>query len=311
MPEKNEILVAALYKFVEINDLLSLQDNLYNICEENNIMGTILIADEGINGTISGKHNEIKETISSLTSDERFSNIEIKYSSTDKQPFHRMKVRLKKEIVTIGLPEINPNKKVGRYVKPEDWNELISDPNVVVIDTRNKYETKIGSFQNALDPETSSFREFPDWVKKFKNSEDNTNKKIAMFCTGGIRCEKASSLMKEEGFEDVYHLQGGILKYLETIDKENSLWNGECFVFDQRVCLTDELEVGSYKMCFACRMPITEEEMQNEKYIEGISCIYCYDKTTEEKKERFGSRQKQIILAKERGEKHLGGKQTK
>jgi len=311
MPKKNEILVAALYKFVEINDLLSLQDNLYNICEENNIMGTILIADEGINGTISGKHNEIKETISTLISDNRFSSIEIKYSSTDKQPFHRMKVRLKKEIVTIGLPEINPNKKVGKYVKPEDWNELISDPNVVVIDTRNKYETKIGSFQNALDPETSSFREFPDWVKKFKNSEDNKNKKIAMFCTGGIRCEKASSLMKEEGFEDVYHLQGGILKYLETVDRENSLWNGECFVFDQRVCLTDELEVGSYKMCFACRMPITEEEMQNEKYIEGISCIYCYDKTTKEKKERFGSRQKQILLAKERGEKHLGEKQTK
>jgi UPF0176 protein len=311
MPKKNEILVAALYKFVEINDLLSLQDNLYNICEENNIMGTILIADEGINGTISGKHNEIKETISTLMSDSRFSNIEIKYSSTDKQPFHRMKVRLKKEIVTIGLPEINPNKKVGKYVKPEDWNELISDPNVVVIDTRNKYESKIGSFQNALDPETSSFREFPDWVKKFKNSEDNNNKKIAMFCTGGIRCEKASSLMKEEGFEDVYHLQGGILKYLETVDKENSLWNGECFVFDQRVCLTDELEVGSYKMCFACRMPITEEEMLNEKYIEGISCIYCYDKTTKEKKERFGSRQKQILLAKKRGEKHLGGKQTK
>ena len=311
MPKKNEILVAALYKFVEINDLLSLQDNLYNICEENNIMGTILIADEGINGTISGKHNEIKETISTLMSDNRFSSIEIKYSSTDKQPFHRMKVRLKKEIVTIGLPEINPNKKVGKYVKPEDWNELISDPNVVVIDTRNKYETKIGSFQNALDPETSSFREFPDWVKKFKNSEDNKNKKIAMFCTGGIRCEKASSLMKEEGFEDVYHLQGGILKYLETVDRENSLWNGECFVFDQRVCLTDELEVGSYKMCFACRMPITEEEMQNEKYIEGISCIYCYDKTTKEKKERFGSRQKQILLAKERGEKHLGEKQTK
>ena len=311
MPNKNDILVAALYKFVEIDDLLSLQNNLYKICEENNIMCTILIADEGINGTISGKHNEIKETISSLTSDNRFSNIEIKYSSTDKQPFHRMKVRLKKEIVTIGLPEINPNKKVGTYVRPEDWNELISDPNVIVIDTRNKYETKIGSFQNALDPETSSFREFPDWVKKFKNSEDNTNKKIAMFCTGGIRCEKASSLMKEEGFEDVYHLQGGILKYLETVDKENSLWNGECFVFDQRVCLTDELEVGSYKMCFACRMPITEEEMQNEKYIEGISCIYCYDKTTEEKKERFGSRQKQILLAKERGEKHLGGKQSK
>ena len=311
MTNKNEILVAALYKFVEIDDLLSLQSNLYEICEKNNIMGTILIANEGINGTISGKTNEINQTISLLKSDKRFTNIEIKYSSTDKQPFHRMKVRLKKEIVTIGLPKINPNKKVGTYVKPDDWNDLISDPNVVVIDTRNKYETKIGSFQNALDPETSSFREFPDWVKKFKSSKENANKKIAMFCTGGIRCEKASSLMKEEGFENVYHLQGGILKYLETIDKENSLWNGECFVFDQRVCLTDELEVGSYKMCFACRMPITEEEMQNEKYIEGISCIYCYDKTTKEKKERFGSRQRQILLAKERGEKHLGGKQTK
>ena len=311
MTDKNEILVAALYKFVEIDDLLSLQSNLYEICKKNNIMGTILIANEGINGTISGKTNEINQTISLLKSDKRFTNIEIKYSSSDKQPFHRMKVRLKKEIVTIGLPEINPNNKVGTYVKPDDWNDLISDPNVVVIDTRNKYETKIGSFQNALDPETSSFREFPDWVKKFKSSKENANKKIAMFCTGGIRCEKASSLMKEEGFEDVYHLQGGILKYLETIDRENSLWNGECFVFDQRVCLTDELEVGSYKMCFACRMPITEEEMQNEKYIEGISCIYCYDKTTKEKKERFGSRQKQILLAKERGEKHLGGKQTK
>jgi len=311
MTNKNEILVAALYKFVEIDDLLSLQSNLYEICKKNNIMGTILIANEGINGTISGKTNEINQTISLLKSDKRFTNIEIKYSSSDKQPFHRMKVRLKKEIVTIGLPEINPNNKVGTYVKPDDWNDLISDPNVVVIDTRNKYETKIGSFQNALDPETSSFREFPDWVKKFKSSKENANKKIAMFCTGGIRCEKASSLMKEEGFEDVYHLQGGILKYLETIDKENSLWNGECFVFDQRVCLTDELEVGSYKMCFACRMPITEEEMQNEKYIEGISCIYCYDKTTKEKKERLGSRQKQILLAKERGEKHLGGKQTK
>ena len=311
MTNKNEILVAALYKFVEIDDLLSLQSNLYEICEKNNIMGTILIANEGINGTISGKNNEINQTISLLKSDKRFANIEIKYSSTNKQPFHRMKVRLKKEIVTIGLPEINPNKKVGTYVKSDDWNDLISDPDVVVIDTRNKYETKIGSFHNALDPETSSFREFPDWVKKFKSSKENANKKIAMFCTGGIRCEKASSLMKEEGFEDVYHLQGGILKYLETIDKENSLWNGECFVFDQRVCLTDELEVGSYKMCFACRMPITEEEMQNEKYIEGVSCIYCYDKTTKEKKERFGSRQKQILLAKERGEKHLGGKQTK
>ena len=311
MLEKNKILVASLYKFVEIDDLSPLQDDLYAICNENNIMGTILLADEGINGTISGNANKLKDTIKILMKDKRFSNIEIKYSLTDKQPFNRMKVRLKKEIVTIGLPNINPNKKVGTYVKPEDWNDIISNPDVIVIDTRNIYETKIGSFKNALDPKTSSFREFPNWVKKFKNSKENINKKIAMFCTGGIRCEKASSLMKEEGFEDVYHLQGGILKYLEKVDKKNSLWDGECFVFDQRVCLTDELEIGSYEMCFACRMPITEKEMQNEKYIEGISCIYCYDKTTEEKKERFKSRQKQILLAKNRGEKHLGGRQIR
>ena len=311
MLEKNKILVASLYKFVEIDDLSPLQDDLYAICNENNIMGTILLANEGINGTISGNRNKLKATITIITKDKRFSNIEIKYSITDKQPFNKMKVRLKKEIVTIGLPNINPNKKVGTYVKPEDWNDLISNPDVIVIDTRNIYETKIGSFKNALDPKTSSFREFPNWVKKFKNSKENINKKIAMFCTGGIRCEKASSLMKEEGFEDVYHLQGGILKYLEKVDKKNSLWDGECFVFDQRVCLTDELEIGSYEMCFACRMPITEKEMQNEKYIEGISCIYCYDKTTEEKKERFKSRQKQILLAKNRGEKHLGGRQIR
>ena len=311
MLEKNKILVASLYKFVEIDDLSPLQDNLYAICNENNIMGTILLANEGINGTISGNANKLKDTIKILMEDKRFSNIEIKYSITDKQPFNRMKIRLKKEIVTIGLPNINPNKKVGTYVKPEDWNDLISNPDVIIIDTRNIYETKIGSFKNALDPKTSSFREFPNWVKKFKNSKENINKKIAMFCTGGIRCEKASSLMKEEGFEDVYHLQGGILKYLEKVDKKNSLWDGECFVFDQRVCLTDELEIGSYEMCFACRMPITEKEMQNEKYIEGISCIYCYDKTTKEKKERFKSRQKQILLAKNRGEKHLGGRQIR
>ena len=222
-----------------------------------------------------------------------------------------MRVRLKKEIVTIGLPEINPNKTVGTYVKPEQWNDIISDPDVILIDTRNKFEIKIGSFKNALDPRTTSFRDFPEWVKKFKQDKTNTNKKIAMYCTGGIRCEKASSLMKEEGFNEVYHLQGGILKYLERVEKEKSLWEGECFVFDDRVCLTENLEVGSYKMCFACRMPITKEEINDDRYEEGISCLYCYDKTTEEKKERFESRQKQIELSKLRGEKHIGGQQKK
>ena len=311
MQDSNKILVATFYKFVKVDDLVALQDQLYAICNKNNVMGTILIANEGVNGTISSKPREIEKTLISIQKDDRFSEIEIKYSSTNKQPFHKMRVRLKKEIVTIGLPEINPNKTVGTYVKPEEWNDIISDPDVILIDTRNKFEIKIGSFKNALDPRTTSFRDFPEWVKKFKQDKTNTNKKIAMYCTGGIRCEKASSLMKEEGFNEVYHLQGGILKYLEQVEKEKSLWEGECFVFDDRVCLTENLEVGSYKMCFACRMPITEDELNDDRYEEGISCLYCYDKTTKDKKERFESRQKQIELSKLRGEKHIGGQQKK
>ena len=311
MQDSNEILVATLYKFFKVDDLVALQDQLYEICNKNNVMGTILIANEGVNGTISAKPREIEKTLISIQKDDRFSEIEIKYSSANKQPFHKMRVRLKKEIVTIGLPEINPNKTVGTYVKPEEWNDIISDPDVILIDTRNKFEIKIGSFKNALDPRTTSFRDFPEWVKKFKQDKTNTNKKIAMYCTGGIRCEKASSLMKEEGFNEVYHLQGGILKYLEQVEKEKSLWEGECFVFDDRVCLTENLEVGSYKMCFACRMPITEDELNDDRYEEGISCLYCYDKTTKDKKERFESRQKQIELSKLRGEKHIGGQQKK
>lgn len=311
MQDSNEILVATLYKFFKVDDLVALQDQLYAICNKNNVMGTILIANEGVNGTISAKPREIEKTLISIQKDDRFSEIEIKYSSANKQPFHKMRVRLKKEIVTIGLPEINPNKTVGTYVKPEEWNDIISDPDVILIDTRNKFEIKIGSFKNALDPRTTSFRDFPEWVKKFKQDKMNTNKKIAMYCTGGIRCEKASSLMKEEGFNEVYHLQGGILKYLEQVEKEKSLWEGECFVFDDRVCLTENLEVGSYKMCFACRMPITEDELNDDRYEEGISCLYCYNKTTKDKKERFESRQKQIELSKLRGEKHIGGQQKK
>ena len=235
MQDSNEILVATLYKFFKVDDLVALQDQLYEICNKSNVMGTILIANEGVNGTISAKPREIEKTLISIQKDDRFSEIEIKYSSTNKQPFHKMRVRLKKEIVTIGLPEINPNKTVGTYVKPEEWNDIISDPDIILIDTRNKFEIKIGSFKNALDPRTTSFRDFPEWVKKFKQDKTNTNKKIAMYCTGGIRCEKASSLMKEEGFNEVYHLQGGILKYLEQVEKEKSLWEGECFVFDDRV----------------------------------------------------------------------------
>ena len=311
MIKNKNILVATLYKFIEIDDLLALQDQLYTICNKNNVMGTILIADEGLNGTISARPKDLEKALAGIQCDNRFSDVDIKYSSTDKQPFHKMRVRLKKEIVTIGLPKISPNKIVGTYVKPEQWNDIISDPDVILIDTRNKFETKIGSFKNAIDPQTKSFRDFPEWVKKFKEDKTNANKKIAMFCTGGIRCEKASSLMKEEGFKKVFHLQGGILSYLEKVEKDKSLWEGECFVFDQRVCLTEDLEVGSYKMCFACRMPITDEELTDDRYEEGISCLYCHDKTTQEKKKRFESRQKQIELAKQRGEKHLGGSYKK
>tara|TARA_B110000971_G_scaffold20280_1_gene18518 strand:- start:229 stop:912 length:684 start_codon:yes stop_codon:yes gene_type:complete len=219
-----------------------------------------------------------------------------------------MKVKLKKEIVALGIPEVSPTIKVGKYVKPEDWNSLINDPDVILIDTRNNYEVDIGTFNNAINPKTTSFREFPQYVKK--NLKSKKNKKIAMFCTGGIRCEKASSYMLENGFKEVYHLQGGILKYLEEVPKEKSLWQGECFVFDQRIAVTNELKEGRYGQCYACRHPLTPEEMKSDNYLEGISCSYCITKTSEIKKNNLQERQKQIYLAKARGEEHIG-KQVK
>lgn len=305
------ILVASLYKFVQLHDLVSTKEFLNVICTKNNVMGTILIAAEGINGTIAGNKRDVEFVTEILNKDNRFKGLEIKFSKTHKQPFHRMKVRIKDEIVTIGVPDINPNKIVGEYIDPNNWNKLISDPEVTVIDIRNVYETKIGSFKDSIIPKTKSFREFPKWVKEFKKEVKNKDQKIAMFCTGGIRCEKASSLLKEEGYENVYHLKGGILKYLETVSKEESMWEGECFVFDHRVALDHELGSGSYDMCYACRMPITEQEKQNKHYLKGVSCQYCYDKTSEEKKLRFRSRQNQMDLAKKRGEKHLGSQQKK
>ena len=305
------ILVASLYKFLELHDLVSTKEFLGTICEKNNVMGTILIANEGINGTIAGNKRDVGFVTESLNKDNRFKGLEIKFSKTHKQPFHRMKVRIKDEIVTIGIPGINPSKIVGEYIEPNNWNKLISDPEITVIDARNVYETKIGSFKDSIFTKTKSFREFPKWVKKFKKEVKNKDQKIAMFCTGGIRCEKASSLLKEEGYENVYHLKGGILKYLETVPKEESMWEGECFVFDHRVALDQELGSGSYDMCYACRMPITEEEKLNEFYEKGISCQHCYDKTSVEKKLRFQSRQYQMDLAKKRGKRHLGSQQKK
>jgi UPF0176 protein len=300
-------LTAALYKFVHLPDYATLQPNIHAVCVACNIKGTILLANEGINGTIAGLPDDIHKVLDYLRQDPRLGDLEHKESYADEHPFYRMKVKLKKEIVTMGVADINPNKTVGTYVKPEEWNALISDPDVILLDTRNDYEVHIGTFKGAVDPKTTTFREFPKFVEQ--NLDKSKNKKVAMFCTGGIRCEKASSFMKEQGFEEVYHLQGGILKYLETVPEAQSLWQGECFVFDQRVAVKHGLVVGDYDQCYACRMPLSQEEMQSSQYNPGISCPHCYDKIAEEKKAALAERQKQVVLAKQRGEVHIGEKQ--
>jgi UPF0176 protein len=299
-----QYLTAALYKFVSLPDYQALQAPILETCIAHNIKGTLLLALEGINGTIAGKTEDIHAVLDYLRRDARFSDLEHKESYADSHPFYRMKVKLKKEIVTMGVSGVDPNEIVGTYVKPEDWNAIISDPDVILLDTRNDYETHIGTFKGAIDPKTSTFREFPKFVAQ--NLDKTKNKKVAMFCTGGIRCEKASSFMKQQGFEEVYHLQGGILKYLETVPKKESLWEGECFVFDQRVGVKHGLEVGEYDQCYACRMPLSPEELKSDRYTPGISCPHCYDKTSEEKKAALTERQKQVILAKKRGENHIG-----
>jgi UPF0176 protein len=298
----------AFYHFVTLTDIKSTQTIIQDYCDKVSIKGTILLANEGINGTISGDEKNILEFHEFIKNDLIFSKafeaLDYKGSWSSKNPFYRMKVRLKKEIVTLGIPEVSPTKKVGVYVRPEDWNKLINDPDITLIDARNGYEVDIGTFRNAINPNTSSFREFPEYIRN--NLNPKKNKKIAMFCTGGIRCEKASSYMLEEGFKEVYHLQGGILKYLETIPEAKSLWQGECFVFDQRVAVTNELKQGKYNQCFACRHPLSPQEIKSDEYIEGISCCYCIDKISEEKKGQLKERQKQIKLAKIRGEDHIG-----
>lgn len=300
----DRFLTAALYKFVSLPDYQALQKPILDFCVKQNIKGTLLLALEGINGTIAGKPDDIKAVLAYLRQDPRLSDLEHKESYAENHPFYRMKVKLKKEIVTMGVAGVNPNDVVGTYVKPEDWNALISDPDVILLDTRNDYETHIGTFKGAIDPKTTTFREFPAFVEQ--NLDKTKNKKVAMFCTGGIRCEKASSYMKQQGFEEVYHLQGGILKYLETVPEKDSLWEGECFVFDQRVGVKHGLAVGDYDQCYACRMPLSQEEMKSEQYTAGISCPHCYDKTSEQKKAALTERQKQVVLAKQRGQAHIG-----
>lgn len=299
-----QIVVAALYKFVLIPDYKEVQIPLLAECKKLGIKGTLLLASEGINGTIAGTREAIGAILAYLHSDLRFSDLEHKESLASKMPFIRMKVKLKAEIVTLGVEGIDPNRLVGNYLLPGEWNEIICDPEVVTIDTRNDYEVSIGKFKGALDPKTTSFREFPDYVKK--NLDPKKHKKIAMYCTGGIRCEKASAYMLSLGFENVYHLKGGILKYLEQVPEEKSLWSGECFVFDERVAVTHNLKEGSYDQCHGCRHPITEEMKLSEYYVPGVSCPLCYKERSVERKKRSEQRQLQIDLAKQRGTQHLG-----
>ena len=307
----SKYLTAALYKFVSLPDFKALQAPILAACTIHNIKGTLLLAEEGINGTIAALPDDIHALLNYLRTDSlfqnRFADLEHKESFADEHPFYRMKVKLKKEIVTLGVPGVSPTKKVGTYVKPEDWNALISDPDVVLIDTRNDYEVDIGTFKGAIDPKTTTFREFPEYIAQ--NFDRTKHKKVAMFCTGGIRCEKASSYMMDQGFEEVYHLEGGILKYLETVPEAESMWEGECFVFDQRVAVKHNLAVGDFDQCYACRHPLSPTEMLSAQYTAGISCPYCYDTLTEEKRASLTERQKQVILAKQRGETHIGEKQ--
>ena len=300
----DDIIVAALYKFVALDDFHELREPLLEACLAAETRGTLLLAREGINGTIAGSRQAIDEVLAYLRADSRLADLEHKESVDEHMPFYRMKVKLKKEIVTMGIEGIDPNQRVGTYVAAKDWNALIDDPEVLLIDTRNDYEYGIGSFRGAIDPHTTNFREFPEYVRS--HFDPGKQKKVAMFCTGGIRCEKASAFMLAEGYEEVYHLQGGILKYLEEVPEEDSAWEGECFVFDNRVAVNHRLEKGQYDQCYGCRHPITEQDKLSEKYQKGISCPRCFDALTPEQMARFSERQKQIELAAQRGEVHVG-----
>lgn len=299
-----QIVICAMYKFVTLDNYKDIREPLLNFMEARGIKGTLLLALEGINGTVSGTRDAIDALLAWLNNDERINPISYKESYEDNQPFYRTKVKLKKEIVTMGVEGIDPRKTVGTYVKPQDWNALISDPDVTVIDTRNDYEVGIGTFKHAINPKTESFREFPQYVAE--NMNPTNTKKVAMFCTGGIRCEKSTAFMKEQGFEEVYHLEGGILKYLEDVPKEESLWEGDCFVFDNRVAVNHDLEKSHYDQCYACRLPITEEDKQSDQYESGVSCPHCFGKHSEEQIARFREREKQIALSKARNEEHIG-----
>jgi len=296
--------VCALYKFVQLPNHAQYKQPLLQEMLDHQVVGTLLIAHEGINGTIAGSRESIDHIIAWLNQNEHLNPISYKESFTETCPFKRTKVKLKKEIVTMGIEDIDPTQTVGTYVNPDDWNALISDPEVVLVDTRNDYEYEVGTFANAINPNTESFREFPQYVED--HLDPKKHKKVAMFCTGGIRCEKSTAFLKQKGFEEVYHLKGGILKYLEKVPKDETLWQGECFVFDDRVTVNHDLEPGGYDQCHACRLPITEDDKQSPNYQTGVSCPHCFDKTTAQQKQRYAQRELQIQLARKRGETHVG-----
>jgi UPF0176 protein len=297
--------VAALYQFAPFDNPESLQAPLIQLSKQHKIKGSLLLAREGINGTIAGSEMGVHAVLKHIKSLNGCSGLEVKFSTAKEMPFWRMKVKLKKEIVTMGVEGIDPSRDVGRYVQPEEWNQLLNDSNVVLIDTRNDYEVGIGTFRNAVNPDTKSFRDFPKWFSEFKKTIPK-EATVAMFCTGGIRCEKATAYVKSQGLENVVHLKGGILKYLETVSPNESLWNGECFVFDQRVSVGQGLSAGTHGQCHACRKPLSVEQQASPDFILGVQCVHCVNERDEEQRQRYAERQRQVELAEKRGQGHLG-----
>ena len=305
----DKYIISTFYKFLVLENYKELKIKFDKSLSKTNIKGTILLANEGVNGTIAGSESDLKKFFLYMDKFSQFKDITPKFSSSNKNPFLRMKVRLKKEIVTIGIPDVSPSNLVGKYLNVEEWNEFLNESDSMIIDTRNDYEVSIGTFKNSINPKIKSFRNFPNWVQKnLIDKKVSKKSKIGMFCTGGIRCEKSTSYLKQLGFENVFHLDGGILKYLENVKSDENEWKGECFVFDYRVSLNDSLEKGEYDMCYACRMPLSKENKKNKHYVKGQSCEYCYNQTTIKQKKRFNEREKQIKLSKVRNLKHLGPK---